>query len=574
MKMGFHCTAAIFVKDFDSHVEVSYYKGHYKHEKSLCHVPLPEVEKELIAGKLLQGVAEKNILQDIRQSLDTSFGRKHLTSRKDLLNIKRDFGIMLPSRGSIIQDDEMSVCAWVDKMKIEKDNPVLFYKRQDDAHPTIQNKDFMLVLMTHFQKSIFYRLGADRICVDSTHSISNYNFELVTVLVIDEYEEGIPVAFCISSSVNTVILTHFFQCIKTTMSTSIIPKIFMSDDAVMFKNAWVSVFGPCDHYLLCAWHVDRAWRKKLNSVKKEIREDIYKTLKTLMYELDENNFKNMLSSFCEMLNEDINTKEFYEYFFNNYHSRCEMWAYCFRKGAKINTNMHIENFHRSLKHIYLEGKKTKRVDKVIFELIRLVNDKNFDYYIKTQKGKITKKATQNFKRHRDDKNLQATFEQIKENEWKVISGKNVYNVIKVHSCNDTCIIACRNCILCMKSYICTCHDYMISNFLCIHIHYISINSSQNNNFCSPLNKNSSTISVINSESKIITEVGPSQLECNKVTMGIVYNKLNSLTTMDDVVSHQIKNHLIAIKHLLGVNSEYSFPCHPKIASEPSNKKIL
>ncbi|XP_055951534.1 uncharacterized protein LOC129987599 [Argiope bruennichi] len=211
MKMGFHCTAAIFVKDFDSHVEVSYYKGHYKHEKSLCHVPLPEVEKELIAGKLLlQGVAEKNILQDIRQSLDTSFGRKHLTTRKDLQNIKRDFGIMLPSRGSIIQDDEMSVCAWVDKMKIEKDNPVLFYKRQDDAHPTIQNKDFMLVLMTHFQKSIFYRLGADRICVDSTHSISNYNFELVTVLVIDEYEEGIPVAFCISSLVNTVILTHFF----------------------------------------------------------------------------------------------------------------------------------------------------------------------------------------------------------------------------------------------------------------------------------------------------------------------------------------------------------------------------
>ncbi|KAF8763104.1 hypothetical protein HNY73_021319 [Argiope bruennichi] len=52
MKMGFHCTAAIFVKDFDSHVEVSYYKGHYKHEKSLCHVPLPEVEKELIAEKM------------------------------------------------------------------------------------------------------------------------------------------------------------------------------------------------------------------------------------------------------------------------------------------------------------------------------------------------------------------------------------------------------------------------------------------------------------------------------------------------------------------------------------------
>ncbi|KAF8789851.1 hypothetical protein HNY73_007760 [Argiope bruennichi] len=102
---------------------------HYKHEKSLCHVPSPEVEKELIAGKLLQSVAEKNILQDIRQSLDTSSRRKCLIMRKDLQNTMRDFGIMLPSRGSVIQDDEISVCVWVHKMKSKKDNPVLFYKR-------------------------------------------------------------------------------------------------------------------------------------------------------------------------------------------------------------------------------------------------------------------------------------------------------------------------------------------------------------------------------------------------------------------------------------------------------------
>ncbi|GBN54795.1 hypothetical protein AVEN_227410-1 [Araneus ventricosus] len=68
------------------------------------------VEQKLVSGKLLQGVAEKNILQDIRQSLDTTFKRKHLT-RKDLQNIKRDFGIMLPSKGSVLQNDETRVCA-------------------------------------------------------------------------------------------------------------------------------------------------------------------------------------------------------------------------------------------------------------------------------------------------------------------------------------------------------------------------------------------------------------------------------------------------------------------------------
>lgn len=411
-----------------------------------------------ISGKLLQGVADKNILQDIRLSLDDTFERKHLTTKKDLDNIKQAFGLILPSKGSALKNDESSVCAWVSEMETQADNPVLFYKRQDDTHAVIEKNDFVLVLMTSFQKCMLYRLGADRICVDSTHGISNYGFELVTLLVIDQYEEGIPVAFCITSTVDTVVLTHFFQCVQNALSSDIRPEIFMSDDAPMFRNAWINVFGPCAHYLLCAWHVDRAWKKNLNLLKVEIRADVYKTLKTLMFELDVTNFKNMIESFCEMLKEDESTKGFHDYFIKHYYSRSEMWAYCFRKGAKINTNMHIENFHRSLKHIYLEGKKTKRVDKVIHELIRLVRDKNFEY-IKSQKGKITKRSTQNFKRHREGKNLQATLNETKENEWEIISGKNKYLVQKIHSCKNTCIIACRNCVLCMKSYKCSCHDF-------------------------------------------------------------------------------------------------------------------
>ena len=50
-----------------------------------------------------------------------------------------------------------------------------------------------------------------------------------------------------------------------------------------------------------------------------------------------------------------------------------------------------------MKHIYLEGKKTKRVDKVINELIKLVNDKNYDQFIKSEKGKITKELPKTLK---------------------------------------------------------------------------------------------------------------------------------------------------------------------------------
>ncbi|KAG8177537.1 hypothetical protein JTE90_023442 [Oedothorax gibbosus] len=74
-------------------------------------------------------------------------------------------------------------------------------------------------------------LGNDRVCLDSTHGITNRGFELVTVLVVDKYNEGEPVAFLITSTVNTINLSKFFTAIKTALEVNLTPKAFMSDDA-------------------------------------------------------------------------------------------------------------------------------------------------------------------------------------------------------------------------------------------------------------------------------------------------------------------------------------------------------
>lgn len=39
----------------------------------------------------------------------------------------------------------------------------------------------------------------DCICVDGTHGISGYGFELHTILVLDKLREGFPAPFCISN---------------------------------------------------------------------------------------------------------------------------------------------------------------------------------------------------------------------------------------------------------------------------------------------------------------------------------------------------------------------------------------
>nr|XP_037268532.1 uncharacterized protein LOC119159784 [Rhipicephalus microplus] len=73
--------------------------------------------------------------------------------------------------------------------------------------------------------------------------------------------------------------------------------------------------------------------------------------------------------------------------------RCQSeWAYCFRTRAGIDTNMHLESMHRTWKHSMLEGRKNKRVDKLISALM------HFDVFlmkraiqtIKGAKGKTCK----------------------------------------------------------------------------------------------------------------------------------------------------------------------------------------
>ena len=75
----------------------------------------------------------------------------------------------------------------------------------------------------------------------STHGTNMYDFKLITVLVLDELGEGVPVAWMISNREDALALTPFFRKIREKCG-DISTKVFMSDDADNFYNAWKSVF--------------------------------------------------------------------------------------------------------------------------------------------------------------------------------------------------------------------------------------------------------------------------------------------------------------------------------------------
>ena len=182
--------------------------------------------------------------------------------------------------------------------------------------------------------------------------------------------------------------------------------------------------------MYCTWHVDRAWQEELRSKVKDtlVAAEIYKMLCTVLQQTDESSFNTFLK---HLLQELPNlSKEFYKYFQREWSGRTEFWAYCFRRGMGINTNMAVEAFHRVFKYNYLKGKTNKRVDTCLLNLIQFIRDKSFDRAIKLTKGKSTSKTRLIADRHDESKNM--SFECIKfqgDLRWE-LSGDNekVYTI--------------------------------------------------------------------------------------------------------------------------------------------------
>ena len=98
---------------------------------------------------------------------------------------------------------------------------------------------------------------------------------------------------------------------------------------------------------------------------------IYHNIRVLMEESNTETFTEMLTRTLEQLADSPETEGFGKYFSAHYAKRVEEWASCYRKSAKINTNMYVESFHRTLKYIYLKGRVNKRIDNLLHVLMKV-----------------------------------------------------------------------------------------------------------------------------------------------------------------------------------------------------------
>lgn len=200
----------------------------------------------------------------------------------------------------------------------------------------------------------------------------------------------------------------------------------MTDDAGAYWNAFSHTMN-CEKTLrlLCIWHVDRCWRKQLKAKVKdeEKRSKLYKQLCLLRLEPDKEKFHQMLPNFISRCKKTKITEDFGKYIESEYSKRFECWAACYRSHSYVNTNMHLESMHRTLKYCVFEKKAIRRLDRAIY-LVTVLFDQIYTKFEQMLiKPSATKETSRIFKLHgksvTEVKNY--TIEKSYENEFLVKS---------------------------------------------------------------------------------------------------------------------------------------------------------
>ncbi|KAJ8926475.1 hypothetical protein NQ314_021161 [Rhamnusium bicolor] len=157
---------------------VCHRSGHGQ-ERDLGHLFLTKTQRENIAAKVAAKIPLQAILDEIRDSaVNCNLECIHLLTRKDLYNIEDSFNL----KGSSVRhaNNAISMKAWVNELKLS--DSVSFYKPQEcEEYPELKSNDFVLIIMTEGQKELLVNCGDDCICIDGTHGLNGYGFELHTV---------------------------------------------------------------------------------------------------------------------------------------------------------------------------------------------------------------------------------------------------------------------------------------------------------------------------------------------------------------------------------------------------------
>ena len=233
-------------------------------------------------------------------------------------------------------------------------------------------------------------------------------------------------------------------------------------------------------------------------------------MRTILQTTSVAEFRKLMQKCISWMLSDSDLETFGHYFQTYYAKRTEEWAYCYRVGTPVNTNMSVEAFHRLLKVVYLESKHNRRVDHLLSVLLRIARDKLFDRLVKLEKGKSTHRTGEINRRHRSAIEMidtSVTVVQVKESLWQVSSASRDYvqYLVRKQCTHCECKVQCGSCGVCVHMYTCACVDCAVHSTACKHIHVIHMKyCKETPNQVSEADKNLPSSSTENAAEEILT----------------------------------------------------------------------
>jgi hypothetical protein len=385
------CPSRLIVRNKDNMISVLYYKNHFGHELNQSHIRISKQLEKNVATMLVNQIDNQYIIESNSK-----------LSNKDLDNIVNKYGINFENKYHT--NDLISVNLWAEDFK-KRNHHILCFKKFNEIsqeYLDMDKDDFFVGFMTNFQLDLVKNFKKEFIIqIDSTHNLCKQGFKFTSIHIKDELHETFPISFLFSNKEDKKTILYFLNGLRKLFDQNNIKmnaKVIMTDDYSTYYTAWTEVFYEFKPIkLLCSWYVIRSIRKNMKKyIDKNNQNKVMKaflilrnTLNDKLFEVELENFLNLIKEFPAFLN----------YFTTYYLNRKKEWAYCYRKHLKINVNMGQENYHLNLKRKF-NRKKTLRLDKSIFLVLKNLQTKinNRDKYL--SEGKKSKRTTTSFKNHK------------------------------------------------------------------------------------------------------------------------------------------------------------------------------
>ena len=289
-------------------------------------------------------------------------------------------------------------------------------------------------------------------------------------MVFDDWLNGVPVAYIITSSSKQQDLEPWMRALATKLCASQQgwrPNAFITDCAQAEIGGLQSVW-PGVKVFLCLWHVRRAWLKHAVAKIKDhaIRAGVLKGLGRIMYDTKCPEGDEMGPWALRQLDALMDcfpiVSNFWAYFYKQWADKTHMWVVGHRNlpYAGQDTNAAIESYHSNLKatlHASKGRAHGRRLDWVIYELTEEILSHYWYQAIRKQHGFVPNLKQEQFVinavlKAREIPDSCVTLPIACDGPALVTSKSNVEKVYSVY--NPDCEWGCCDCAWALKGNIC------------------------------------------------------------------------------------------------------------------------